>query len=127
MAEKKLQPIIVKRVKKAHHAVHGGAWKIAYADFVTAMMAFFIVMWILGQSDEVKQAVQDYANDPLAYSVFTGERKSGTIPIDLNLADPKSGRKQDSKSDQIMKLDKNAVDTILKRVYQKDTIKQKLP
>ena len=41
---KKLQPIIIKRVKKGGHAVHGGAWKIAYADFVTAMMAFFLLM-----------------------------------------------------------------------------------
>lgn len=39
---KKLQPIIIKRIKKGGHAVHGGAWKIAYADFVTAMMAFFV-------------------------------------------------------------------------------------
>ena len=50
MAEKKLQPIIVKRIKKGGHAVHGGAWKIAYADFVTAMMAFFLLMWLLGST-----------------------------------------------------------------------------
>jgi flagellar motor protein MotB len=50
MAEKKLQPIIIKRVKKGGHAVHGGAWKIAYADFVTAMMAFFLLMWLLGST-----------------------------------------------------------------------------
>ena len=41
------QPIIIKKVKKAAHAHHGGAWKIAYADFVTAMMAFFMVMWLV--------------------------------------------------------------------------------
>ena len=41
---KKLQPIIIKRVKKGGHVAHGGAWKIAYADFVTAMMAFFLLM-----------------------------------------------------------------------------------
>ena len=44
---KKLQPIIIKRIKKAGHGAHGGAWKIAYADFVTAMMAFFLLMWLL--------------------------------------------------------------------------------
>jgi hypothetical protein len=49
---KKLQPIIIKRVKKGGHAVHGGAWKIAYADFVTAMMAFFLLMWLLGSTTE---------------------------------------------------------------------------
>ncbi len=58
MAEKKLQPIIVKRVKKGGHAVHGGAWKIAYADFVTAMMAFFLLMWLLGSTSEgTKQGI----------------------------------------------------------------------
>ena len=55
MAEKKLQPIIIKRIKKGGHAAHGGAWKIAYADFVTAMMAFFLLMWLLGATTE-KQA-----------------------------------------------------------------------
>jgi len=49
---KKLQPIIIKRVKKGGHAAHGGAWKIAYADFVTAMMAFFLLMWLLGSTTE---------------------------------------------------------------------------
>ena len=45
--EKKLQPIIIKRAKKGDHGHHGGAWKIAYADFMTAMMAFFLLMWLL--------------------------------------------------------------------------------
>ena len=49
---KQLQPIIIKRVKKGGHAAHGGAWKIAYADFVTAMMAFFLLMWLLGSTTE---------------------------------------------------------------------------
>jgi hypothetical protein len=49
---KKLQPIIVKRIKKGGHGAHGGAWKIAYADFVTAMMAFFLLMWLLGSTTE---------------------------------------------------------------------------
>ncbi|RZJ14780.1 MAG: motility protein MotB, partial [Haliea sp.] len=49
----KLQPIIVKRVRKGGHvAHHGGAWKIAYADFVTAMMAFFLLMWLLGSTSQ---------------------------------------------------------------------------
>ena len=49
---KKLKPIIVKKIKKHGHAAHGGAWKIAYADFVTAMMAFFLLMWLLGSTTE---------------------------------------------------------------------------
>src|SRR5918994_46698 len=58
---KKLQPIIIKRVKKGGHAAHGGAWKIAYADFVTAMMAFFLLMWLLGSTSEGdKKGIADY-------------------------------------------------------------------
>ena len=49
-SSKKLQPIIIKRVRKTSHGHHGGAWKIAYADFVTAMMAFFLLMWLLGST-----------------------------------------------------------------------------
>jgi chemotaxis protein MotB len=44
----------------------GGAWKVAYADFVTAMMAFFLVMWIVAQSDQAKQAIAHHFNDPFA-------------------------------------------------------------
>ena len=63
------QPIIIKK-KKAHggHAHHGGSWKVAYADFVTAMMAFFMVMWIMGLSDESKAQIQGYFNDPLGFN-----------------------------------------------------------
>ncbi len=48
----KARPIIVKRIKKGGHGHHGGAWKIAYADFVTAMMAFFLLMWLLSATTE---------------------------------------------------------------------------
>jgi len=67
MADDK-QPIFVKKIiKKGGH--HGGAWKVAYADFVTAMMALFIVLWILGQDQEVKEAVSGYFRDPVGYSL----------------------------------------------------------
>ena len=70
---KKLQPIIVKRVKKGGHAVHGGAWKIAYADFVTAMMAFFLLMWLLGSTSEGdKKGLSDYFAAPLKVSMMGG-------------------------------------------------------
>lgn len=70
---KKLQPIIIKRVKKGGHAVHGGAWKIAYADFVTAMMAFFLLMWLLGSTSEGdKKGLSDYFNAPLKVSMQGG-------------------------------------------------------
>ena len=63
-ADKKLQPIIIRRKKAGHAGAHGGAWKVAYADFVTAMMAFFLVMWLLGSDDEVKSSVSHYFNNP---------------------------------------------------------------
>ena len=70
---KKLQPIIIKRVKKATHGVHGGAWKIAYADFVTAMMAFFLLMWLLGSTSEGdKKGLSDYFSAPLKVSMMGG-------------------------------------------------------
>ncbi len=53
--------------KAAHGSHHGGAWKVAYADFVTSMMALFIVLWIVGQSKEVKQSVAGYFRDPGAF------------------------------------------------------------
>ncbi|MCX7627652.1 MAG: flagellar motor protein MotB [Methylophilaceae bacterium] len=65
MAEDNTQPIIVKKIKKGGHGHHGGAWKIAYADFVTAMMAFFLLMWLLGSTTkEQKQAISDFFNNP---------------------------------------------------------------
>ena len=70
---KKVQPIIIKRIKKGGHAAHGGAWKIAYADFVTAMMAFFLLMWLLGSTTEGdKKGIADYFNSPLKIAFFGG-------------------------------------------------------
>ena len=70
---KKLQPIIIKRVKKGGHAVHGGAWKIAYADFVTAMMAFFLLMWLLGSTSEGdKKGLSEFFSAPLKVAMTGG-------------------------------------------------------
>jgi chemotaxis protein MotB len=66
------QPIIIIKKKGGHGSHHGGAWKVAYADFVTAMMAFFLVMWIVAQSQTVKEAVSGYFNDPAGYGKKTG-------------------------------------------------------
>ena len=71
------QPIIIKKVVQGGHGHHGGAWKVAYADFVTAMMALFIVLWILGQDDSVKANIAHYFNDPIG---FAGGK--GPSPID---------------------------------------------
>ncbi len=70
---KKLQPIIIKRVKKGGHAAHGGAWKIAYADFVTAMMAFFLLMWLLGSTTEGdRKGISDYFASPMKVAMQGG-------------------------------------------------------
>jgi len=66
MAEDRIAPIIVKRVKKNGGGHHGGAWKIAYADFVTAMMAFFLLMWLLGTTSTAqKEGIAEYFQTPL--------------------------------------------------------------
>lgn len=70
---KKLQPIIIKRIKKGGHAAHGGAWKIAYADFVTAMMAFFLLMWLLGSTtDGDRKGISDYFASPMKVAMQGG-------------------------------------------------------
>ena len=75
---KKLQPIIIKRIKKGGHGHHGGAWKIAYADFVTAMMAFFLLMWLLGSTTEGdKKGIADFFNSPLKVSMLGGGNGAG--------------------------------------------------
>ncbi len=75
---KKLQPIIIKKVKKGGHGAHGGAWKIAYADFVTAMMAFFLLMWLLGSTSEGdKKGIADFFNAPLKVALLNGGSGSG--------------------------------------------------
>ncbi len=79
---KQLQPIIIKRVKKGGHAAHGGAWKIAYADFVTAMMAFFLLMWLLGSTTEGdRKGISDYFNAPLMVALFGGPGSGGANSI----------------------------------------------
>ena len=80
---KRLQPIIIKRVKKSGHGGHhGGAWKIAYADFVTAMMAFFLLMWLLGSTAKGDlQGIASYFNSPLQVALpgGTGAGNSSSI------------------------------------------------
>ena len=71
------RPIIVIKKKAAHGGPHGGAWKVAYADFVTAMMALFIVLWLMSQSEQVKKAVAGYFNDPKGTATLLGTTMSG--------------------------------------------------
>ncbi|GAB2182580.1 flagellar motor protein MotB [Denitratisoma sp. agr-D3] len=73
MSDDTQQPIVVKKIKKGGGAAHGGAWKIAYADFVTAMMAFFLLMWLLSSTSQGDlKGIADYFNTPLKVALFGG-------------------------------------------------------
>lgn len=78
------QPIVVIKKKGGHGSHHGGAWKVAYADFVTAMMALFIVLWLMSQSEQVKKAVAGYFNDPKGTATLLGT----TMPESGKIAAP---------------------------------------
>jgi len=74
MAKNDAPIIVIKRVKKGGHGHHGGAWKIAYADFVTAMMAFFLLMWVLGSTTAGDLAgISSYFQNPLRVSLSGGQ------------------------------------------------------
>ena len=74
MSDDTQQPIVVKRIKKGGGGHHGGAWKIAYADFVTAMMAFFLLMWLLGSTAQGDlEGIADYFQNPLKLAMQGGE------------------------------------------------------
>jgi chemotaxis protein MotB len=73
MSDDTQQPIVVKRIKKGGASAHGGAWKIAYADFVTAMMAFFMLMWLLGSTTQGDlMGIADYFQNPLKVALQGG-------------------------------------------------------
>lgn len=73
MADEGSRPIIVKRIKKVAAGAHGGAWKIAYADFVTAMMAFFLLMWLMGSTTKGSlQGIAEYFQTPLTVAMQGG-------------------------------------------------------
>jgi chemotaxis protein MotB len=81
------KPIIVIRKKSGHGGHHGGAWKVAYADFVTALMSLFIVLWLMNTSEKVRQAVAGYFNDPRGKTTLTGTDQSGSsdsLPVTVN-------------------------------------------
>jgi chemotaxis protein MotB len=70
------EPIIIKK-KAGHGGHHGGAWKVAYADFVTAMMALFIVLWMMNASKQVQEAVGGYFKDPRGFAKVVGTNRNG--------------------------------------------------
>lgn len=107
MAVNSEQPIIIKKVKKGGgHGHHGGAWKVAYADFVTAMMAFFLLMWLLNTtSPEQKQGIADYFAPASISSTTSG---SGGILGGTSLGD--DGAKADGKLSVVQQMAPEAQD-----------------
>ena len=85
--EERRQPIIIKKIKKKQAGGHGGSWKVAYADFVTALMAFFLLLWLLSMvSDEKRAALSEYFRQ---YSVFQESGSSAITSKDSRLTDPR--------------------------------------
>jgi len=120
---KKLQPIIVKKVKKGGHAVHGGAWKIAYADFVTAMMAFFLLMWLLGSTSKGDlKGLSDYFSSPLKVAMTGGSGAGGSPSIlpggGADLAQQAGQSQQGESADPLRK--KRAVEKMRAEVAKQD-------
>lgn len=88
------QPIIIKKVKKGGHAHHGGAWKIAYADFVTAMMAFFLLMWLLNATTEKqRKGIADYFSPTIPINRVSGggDGAFGGESVFSEMVQPKQG------------------------------------
>lgn len=101
----KTQPIIVIKKKGGHGGHHGGAWKVAYADFVTALMALFIVLWLMNSNEQVKKAVAGYFNDPMGTGKLLGTTMSGTGET-VTAADGSSMQKLKDKLEQEIKAQK---------------------
>jgi len=136
MSDDSQRPIVVKRVKKGGHGHHGGAWKIAYADFVTAMMAFFLLMWLLGSSTKGDlRGIAEYFQNPFKVALRggSGAGESNSVlqggGLDLNRKagsyrrSPENGDKR-RLEDLKQKLEKAIKDTKAGKLAQyKDQIK----
>lgn len=117
MAEQPVRPIIVKKIKKVSGGHHGGAWKIAYADFVTAMMAFFLLMWLLGSASKGQlEGIESYFKTPLRVALMGGPSVGASDSIlkgggkDLTKKQlqvkPKDGSKEKEKSPDLKEAQK---------------------
>jgi chemotaxis protein MotB len=109
------QPIIIKKKTAVHGGGHhGGSWKVAYADFVTAMMAFFMVMWIMGLSEETRKSIQGYFNDPIGFN--KGEPRSKSV---ISLSTATSGKPSNTtKGGKAYDLEQRALERIEQKVKQ---------
>ncbi len=96
----KQQPIVIKKIKKGGHAHHGGAWKVAYADFVTAMMAFFLLMWLMGgTSHHVREGIADWFKNPTG-TQGPGGASTSMIKMGGAMDVPRSNKLKKAPSDE---------------------------
>lgn len=100
-------PIIVKKKKGNGHAHHGGAWKVAYADFVTAMMALFMVLWIMGMDSNTRTMIAGYFNDPFGF-VANAPKSEKLFTMPGNPAS-KASKKRGGQSDDAMSQDEESL------------------
>ncbi|MES2534869.1 MAG: flagellar motor protein MotB [Pseudomonadota bacterium] len=99
MAEEERRPIIIKRIRKTRAAHSGGTWKIAYADFVTAMMAFFLLMWLIGSTDKgTLKGIEEYFKTPLKVALAGGANSGDRVSVI-----PGGGRDPSEKDGQVRK------------------------
>jgi chemotaxis protein MotB len=98
--------IIIRKRARGHGTHHGGAWKVAYADFVTAMMSLFIVLWLMNSSERIKKAVAGYFNDPKGTASMMGTTLKGTGET-VTVADADDMQKLKDKLDQEIKAKKS--------------------
>jgi chemotaxis protein MotB len=97
------QPVIIKKIiKNKGHAHHGGAWKLAYADFVTAMMAFFLLMWLLASTDDkTRRGISEYFQDPYKATLID----KGKIPSLEEIAPTEINRQAEAEKNDLIQLD----------------------
>lgn len=99
MADEERRPIIIKRIRKKRAGHHGGVWKIAYADFVTAMMAFFLLMWLISSTDKgTLKGIEEYFKTPLKVALAGGSSSS-----DRSSVIPGGGKDASEKDGQVRK------------------------
>ncbi len=114
---KKEQPvIIIKKKGGGHGGHHGGAWKVAYADFVTAMMAFFLVMWLVSQKQEVKASVGGYFRDPGAFDAAVA---AGVLPGGKTGIEPGGAPTVQSPQEMQQEQEKQKLATAAERIKEK--------
>lgn len=139
MAEQPVRPIIVKKIKKVSGGHHGGAWKIAYADFVTAMMAFFLLMWLLGSASKGQlEGIESYFKTPLKVALMGGPSVGASDSVlkgggkDLTKKQlqvkPKDGSKEKEKEPELKDVSKEEIKKVLaeKEKAQLENLKAKM-